>query len=435
MGVFFLFQSILGMVTIPANLGVSNALTKRISEGEDPGEYLSTAIFVKSVLIVPVVLILYLFKEPINGYIGGDLALLLISVLLIQEAAKLMMQTLDGELRVGETASPKLLRKVLYIGVGALLVSMGFGVRGIIYGLLLGFSIMFVWGIYKMSILPAIPTIRHTRSLFNYSKYAAISSLGGYVYGWIDIAIIGYILTQSEVGVYEVAWRVAGIVMLFSNAIGTAIFPQVSQWDTDGASSRIENMLPNALIPVLYFVIPSLFGICVLSKDILQYIFGTEYAAGWIVLIILAVSKIILSIDRLFDQSLQAIDRPDLAAKASLIGILWNLLMNIVLISLFGIVGAAIATSSSLLVITTLHYYYLSDILQLELPYVTTFWYLMASSLMATSISIIKNVFIIRGVTDLFLIILLGLVLYIAITLALPTTRRQLLSIRRILSG
>jgi len=425
-GIFFLFQAIIGMVAIPADLGISSGVTKRISEGESPDSILSTAILIKLLLISPFILGIVLLRHPINDYIGGEVAVYLALALVLQEFGKLTMKILEGELRVGETAGPTLAQKIAFVGVGTVLILLGFEARGIIFGLLGGLFIMFLWGSYKISLGFGTPSFSNAQSLFDYSKYAFISSIGGYFYSWMDIAIIGFFLTQSNVGVYEIAWRVTAVTMLFSSSIATTIFPQVSQWHDENAKKRIEEVLPNVITPSMFFVIPAFVGIVLFSNEILGLVFGPEYTMGSLVLIILMGEKIFQSVHIILGRSLQGIDRPDLAAKAGVIAIALNFFLNIVFVFYYGILGAAIATTLSFLVNTALHARYLSLFVSINIPLNEIRDLVLASVGMGISLQLIRTLYPIDSLPRLTAVILLGVILYIVFVFTIPSSRRMI---------
>lgn len=434
MGVFFLFQALLGMIAILADFGINSGLTKRISEGKSPGSVLSTAIVLKVLLLFPFVVGILLFQEPINDYLGEELALYIVLGLFLQESAKLTMHILQGELRVGETAGPTFFQKVMYVIVGTALILSGFRVQGIIYGFFAGFVVLLGWGAWKSSTSLQAPSFEHARSLFDYSKYAFISSIGGYFYSWMDIAIIGFFLTQSAVGVYEIAWRVTAVVMLFSSSIATTIFPQVSQWSADDATERIETMLSEAIAPSLFVAIPAFFGIVLFSQEILGFVFGTEYATGSLVLIILMGEKVVQSVHLILGRSLQGINHPDLAAKAGIISIALNFALNVILVIEYGIVGAAVATATSFVVNSILHAYYLSNFVSIRIPYAQIGGCSLASLGMAIVLYGVESFVAIESLEQLVGIILFGVTIYGGFALLIPSSRGIVFdNIRRVL--
>lgn len=434
MGIFFLFQALLGMLAIPADFGLRGAVEKRISEGESRGAFLSSAILLKVIPIVVLVLVILLFQSSINGYLGADLAVFLAFAIVLQEAAQLAVVVLKGELRVGETAVLNVVRQVTWVGGGALLIGYGYGVDALIYSLLAGLVAMLTWGWFKSSVTLGRPSLDHGHSLFDYGKYNVISSIGGYFYSWMDVAIIGLFLTQADVGAYEVAWRVTSVTMLFSGAIAATIFPQVSQWDADDATDRIESVIHNAITPSLILVIPAFFGIFVFSREILGLLFGPEFTIASVVLVILAGEKILQAMHVILGRALQGVDRPDLAARATVISVVLNLVLNVVLILWIGIVGAAIATTVSFAVNTILHGRYLSRFVAIDLPYAELGWCVCSSTVMALVLLGVEVQFNIDTLPKLLVIIGFGATVYsVCILLFTPIRAKVIMHLRDVI--
>jgi O-antigen/teichoic acid export membrane protein len=429
MGVFFLFQALLGMLAIPADFGLRGAVEKRISQGESRGTFLSSAVLLKLAPIIAIVAAILLFRTLINNYLGANLAILLALAIILQEIAQLSVVVLKGELRVDETAVLQVARHGAWLGVGAALVSQGFGAIALIYGLLAGLSIVFIWGWYKVSVIPSHPSRQHARSLFNYGKHNVVSSLGGYFYSWMDITIIGLFLTQAHVGAYEIAWRVASVVILLSRSIATAIFPQVSEWSANDAHDQIEDLLPEVLTPSLILVIPAFFGTMLLSEEILELVFGTEYTMAALALIILMFDQVTEAGQVVLGRSLQAVNRPDLAARATVIGVVLNLVLNLVLITRFGITGAAVATMvASLISGLILHTLYLSRVISLRIPFRELFGCVLAGVVMSLLLQVVRSIMIIDSIVNLSAIIALGATIYGGALLIFPSTRTKVIN-------
>lgn len=427
MGTFFLFQSLLGMIAIPTDFGLRGAVEKRISEGESQGAFLSSAILLKTIPIVVFVLGALLFRSPINDYLGAELAGFLALAIVLQEVAQLAVVVLKGELRVGETAVLNVARQVTWVGGGALLIGYGYGVDALIFSLLAGLVVMLAWGWFKSSISLGRPSIHHGRSLFDYGKYNIVSSIGGYFYSWMDVAIIGLFLTQAHVGAYEIAWRVTAVSIFFSQAIGAVIFPQISDWSGDDAQQRIEDLVSSVMTPSLYFVIPAFFGAAILSEEILRYVFGEEYTIATLVLIILMADKVFQAIQLVIGRSLQAIDKPHLAAKATIASILLNAVLNVALVLEFGIIGAALATVLSSLLNDLLHFLYLRRYVNIRFPFREVSECLFAAVVMSGVLLLLWNVYRVSNLAGLVVSVLAGGLIYVVTTLSLPTLRSRII--------
>ncbi|KAB1185474.1 MULTISPECIES: oligosaccharide flippase family protein [Haloferax] len=428
LGSFFLFFAAQGLLSIPADMGMRGALEKRLSEGENFGEKLSSALLFKLVLLVFVSIGIYLARDWLNGYFGANLAMLLIVAVVGRELSLLYIQAVRGELRVAETAPIELGRRLVWVVIGSVLISNGYGVEGVIYGLIISSAVALVWAYAKCSIRLERPSLEQMRSLLAYSKFDIVTSVGGRVYQFMDTAIIGFFLAQQFVGAYEVAWQVTLLVLMLSSSISLTIFPQISRWSSDSAVDQIGSTITTALAFSVFASVPALVGAIIYSEEILQYIFGPEYVIASLVLIVLMFEKLVQSVNDIVGISVRAINRPDLAAKATVISIGINLLLSPILILTVGFVGAAIATGFSWLVNTALHTRYLRQSVTFEFPVRLFGWYTFASVIMGVSLLAIKSAVPVTGIAILVIQVAIGAVLYVAVSLVVPDIRRQIIS-------
>lgn len=430
LGTYYPFLALLGILMIPADFGISSATEKRISEGTDASEYLGTAIVLKIPPLLLTSLLILIADRYVVQYLGADLTLVLIATLFTRQAANLSLAVLRGELHVGKTAVIEVLRPLGWLIAGYTLYLEGYGVHSLIYGYLIGSVLMLIAGWWKVSTSISYPTLEHARSLIDYGRFSVISAVGGYFYSWMDVAMLsmfvaaGGPVTRGEIGAYENAWRLSLVVMMLSQSLATALFPQVSQWSAEGAIDQIESIIPTAILPALLFVIPAFVGTAVLARDILRILFGPEFIVAWIVLIILSGEKILQAIHVVLGRSLQAIDQPDLAAYATVVSVLVNLVLNVVLIWTFGIVGAAIATTTSFIVNTILHARYLNQFLNIEFPVQEAAWSIVASLVMGVCIHAVHSVIEINTIIELGGIISLGALIYSAVALVYGSIRK-----------
>lgn len=422
-GIFVLFQALSQMMAVPADLGLQGAVIKRMSEQENQSEVLSTAILLLGTSLTIVSICVYIFRETINEYLGAQLATFLIIVIILNELSNLAQNVLKGELRVGETALLDFTKQLTFNSLGALLVFTGTNVFGLVYALIASLVIILFWGGYKWDTPLGQPSLSTARSLFDFSKFSVVSYVDSYLYNWLDVAVIGLLLTQSEVGAYEVAWRISAIVMLFSGAIETTILPQISEWDSESSHNQIERILPYSITASLFFVIPACFGVVVLSRDILFYLFTPEYASAWPVLIILFGGKIFEGIDRIFKNVLSGMDRPDLRAVAVLASICLNLILNFTLIQWIGSIGAAIATTISFGISTSIITYYLSNLITIDFPYRKLLACFISATVMGAVLFIIRQQIAITSLPLVVSFVLLGVVIYMGTVIVFPTIR------------
>lgn len=429
MGVFFLFQTLLGLLGIAADFGLSGAIEKRISQGASQGASLSSVFLLKLISISVIVVGVLIAGSYVNRYVGTEVAFMLAIAVVIREIAKLSVSVLKGELRVGETAILKFAREGTWLVIGAILIELGLEGQALIYSLICGLVVVSVWGWLKVSIVPATPSMSHARSLFDYAKYNVVTSVGGYFYSWIDVAVIGLFLTQAHVGAYEIAWRVTMIPLLLSRAIATSIFPEISRLDAEDATSRIESVIRQTVTPSLLLAVPAFFGVIVFAREILEIGFGPEFTIASTVFIILASEKMLQAVHKILSRSLLGINHPEYAAKATIVSVVLNLVLNLILVYRFGIVGAAVATTSAFVVNTVLHGYYLSKYLSIRISYQEVTWCFVSAGMMSFCLYIIQLFINIDTPFRLVGVIFVGVVVYGLIVLQHKSIRHQIFNV------
>jgi O-antigen/teichoic acid export membrane protein len=435
MGVFFLFEAVLGVLSLVADFGLRGAVEKRISEGQSGGEVLSTALVMKLVPVAAIVVVVGVFRQEINAYVGADVAFLLLIGLVLQELGETQQMVLSGEQRVGQMALPDTARQIGWVGVGALLVLQGYGITGLIYGLFVGYGVMFLWSWHRASSSLRRPSVACGRSLLDFSKYHVVSKAQGYVYSWMDVAIIGFFLTPTAVGAYEIAWRITEAIVLLSNSLAVSILPKISEWHTRGLRDRIGALVSDVTVPSLVLVIPAFGGAVVLSREVLTFVFGPEFAVATLVLVILSGEKIVQALYRLFHRSLHGIDRPDLAARTIVVTLFVNLLLNLLLIRPLGIEGIAVATTVSFALGAFLHWRYFTRYVPIEFPVRELAWCVVSTGIMVLVLGGLRLVLPVDSVVPLLLLIVLGAIVYLlSLTAYSPLRTRLIADVRDVVS-
>lgn len=424
-GSFFLFQTALHLLTIPADFGIRGGVEKRLSEGLDADSVLASAICCKIVTLSFVTIGVLAFKDVIVQFMGADLVIPLVVGVVLWEFSQLFIQTVRGEMRVGDTAILEFSHQFVWIVAGGLLVFLGYGVNGIVYGMLLGLFVALVAAYLEADTAIGTPTYEHVRSLFDYAKYHFISESGGQVYEWMDVAIIGIFLSTAQVGIYEIAWQITLIVLIVSYSVATTIFPQVSLWSAEEANNRIEGIVSQTVGVVLSLSIPAFVGAAVFAEDILRFLFGEEYVIAAGVLVILMGEKVFQSANDVFWRSLHAINRPGLGARATVITVAANFVLNLLLVPTYGILGAACATTLAVITNTVLHAYYLSRFVTVRIPYMLVGLCSVGSMIMAAELVFVRSIVPVQGISMLFLQIGVGILVYGLFLVSVPSIRNE----------
>jgi O-antigen/teichoic acid export membrane protein len=379
LGIFFLFEATLYTMATVVDFGLRGAVEKRISAGDDPAQMFGAAVVLKVLLILVVSAFVLAVREPLAGYVGTDLALELIGVVVAFELSMLVIHVLQGELRVAQTAVLHFLRSLTFVTVAVALLQYGYGVRALVYALLVSYTVLLVGGILRVSTPVARPGRRHLRSLYDYAKFNGVWGLGGHVYNWMDVIVIGFFLSQAAVGAYELAWRLTTTAIMFSTVFARVLFPQLSAWQADGAVEKVRDLISDAMTVSLLLIIPSVVGVAVIGREILGVIFGLEYTIAAAAFLVLMVEKLPQAVNLVFDKAIQAFDRPKYGAIATVISLSMNITLNVVLVPRYGLVGAAAATLLSVIANTAILGYYLGRLTTVRFPVRDVGWAVLAA--------------------------------------------------------
>ncbi|USZ69745.1 flippase (plasmid) [Halorussus salilacus] len=426
LGTFFLFQATLFVLRRPADLGLRIAVQKRISEGSHPESVLTTSLLLKLGLLSLTIWGLLAVRGFVADYIGLDLTWFLVVALVLHELSSLMKNALSGELRVGETAIIDFVYNVVMYGGGVLLVYAGYGVVGLVVSVIAGLALRLVLAFRAVDTGFGRPSMERARSLAAYAKFTVVPSVGHQVHQWMDTLILGVLATNAAVGVYEVAWRIGGPVLLAAQSIGVAIFPQFSSWDSAGSRDSIERLFSRVLTPSMFLVFPAFFGTLVLAEEILTLVFDAEFGAAWLALIIIMAGKIPSGIKTLAGDALYGLNKPKYVTIATIVTITANFVLNVILISAFGIVGAATGTMVSVTIGMALRTYYLSRFIEIRAPYDELGWCAVSAAAMGTVLYAAKTVVPVETAAGLFGFVATGVVLYGAFVLLYPPLKDQI---------
>ena len=426
LGGFFLFQSLLSVLVAPVSLGTSAGVEKRLSEGEDPDSVLGSALAVKLSLFAIASIVILLLRDPIGSYIGIDSAApLLVIGLLLTEVGNLGDRTLRGEQRVSETAILQPLRTAIWAGGGAVLAWYGFGPWSLLGAYIAGLFAIVVVAFWRVDTSLGRPTWGRIKSLVSYSKFAAVGDVGGLVYNWADTLLIGFFLSQAAVGSYEIAWQVATATIMLGNAVRIAIFPRVNQLGAEGDIKQIESIVESAFVPSLFLVIPALVGTVLIGSDILSTVFAVSFAQIGFVLVILMLEKVQRSVTLVLIAPIHAVGQVKYDAYTTILALLMNIGLNVMLIPRFGIVGAALATTTAATLKTVTHSWVLSKTIRIRVPYCSLGWCTIAACVMGFGVVGVRPYVPLDTIVGLFGTIAFAGCVYTGIALISPTIRSR----------
>lgn len=370
LGVYNLVIGLVSWFAILGRVGVSKAIAKRVSEGSDEGEYVVAGTIVILLMFLVVTAAIILFRNQVVEYIGYPATWYIVLILFVVLLNGLVNSLLTGLhlVHISGILSP------LRTGGRALaqisLVIAGISTASLFIGHLIGYILVIGIGIYYVvRTVPAFdrPNRSHFESLFDFAKFSWLGSLQSRMFSYTDIVILGFFVSSGLVGVYAVAWNISHFLILFSGALSTTLFPEISSISKGDESEAIGRIVEQSLAFGGLFLIPGFLGGAILGERILQ-IYGPEFPKGATILTLLILANLFMGYQDQLLNTLNAVDRPELAFRVNLVFISVNLSLNVVLIYMYGWIGAAVATAVSVAVSLVLAYWHVNSIVEFEAP-------------------------------------------------------------------
>ena len=164
----------------------------------------------------------------------------------------------------------------------------------------------------------------------------------------VDIFMIGHYLDEYQVGVYNICVNLSMIVTFIPMAIGGFISPKIAQAYAKGDTLAIKKLFSNSMKLITISTIP-IFGILYSYPDFFLSIFGKGAMVATTTLLIVNIGFLSEAMTGPVGFILNMTDNQHLFMKILIIALVINVLLNALLIPIYGINGAATALLSSML--------------------------------------------------------------------------------------
>jgi O-antigen/teichoic acid export membrane protein len=229
----------------------------------------------------------------------------------------------------------------------------GFGVEGAVWGIVLSVVGGCIFGLYssrKFLHLALHGLLQGAKRLVSFGSQVFVADALGLILLYTDIILIGYFLATEDVGYYSVAVSLSTFFLLVPQAIQRITFPATSGYWSQNNRQALSNMIDKSMKYAACLLLPLGLGVGFFARDIITGVFGQEFIhAAWPLCVLLIARVITGSTNVPIGLSFSGVGRPDIPLKLAVITAGANVGLNILLIPRWGILGAAIATTVSLL--------------------------------------------------------------------------------------
>jgi len=349
----------------------------------------------------------------------------------------------QGVYKMEYILATRTVEQIFMIICATLLVLLGLSAAGAVLGSVLGFAASAVLSVilfvkYMGKYIPQ-PKKEHKFSIKEELKLAkrliffalpvtitALAEMGIYS---IATFVMGIFLASSLIGYFGAADPIARLPLVISISVATTILPASSEAFSTKNQYLLNKYVFSAFKYTMIFVIPICIGIAMFSGPIMSLVYFTrpEYVLGATALSILVVGMAFYSMFAISSSIIQGIGSPKIPMYVLLFGSALTLILNWVMVPIYGIEGGAIATTIAcfIMMIPMLHLTF--KLTKVRVPYSTFGKIILASLIMSIAI-----LFIPQNSYGLVVGIILCPIIYLIVLTLLKTfDESDILTIRR----
>lgn len=179
------------------------------------------------------------------------------------------------------------------------------------------------------------------------SDYMGLSLL------WLDTFMIGIFMDAEAVGIYNGAIKIALFSKLILMSVNSIFGPTISKLYAKGDITGISSAYKATVRWIIHLSFPCFLFIFFFSKQIMGF-YGPEFVQGATALIVLSAGQLVSLSVGSAGSLLNMTGRPKVELYNRGFALILNFLLNLYLIPLMGINGAAVATASSISLVNIL---------------------------------------------------------------------------------
>ncbi|HUR66487.1 MAG TPA: oligosaccharide flippase family protein [Chitinophagaceae bacterium] len=350
-GVMELLNICATVLMIIVTLQISQAIIRFTIDSKDEHEekvIISTGFWSSFISIFTTFSILLLFSQTFNQWLTESKEYLTVYILfafsfLINGVSGYMATLLIWQKKVKQSAISSGISIILTVGLSIwLILFMDKGIVGSYIAIVCSSAISLLVNYYfvKDKIKFSLSKGKYLE-MIRFSTPLVFSALAWYSWYFIDRFMLRSFLSLHELGLFSVAAKFAIIFGVVLSVIESSFFPIVlSNYKDEKSPQKIAEFFSIVLTGILFLYC----GINFFAKDIFNFLSSGEFNEAWRLLPLICLGQIFIKI--YFFMPGFAIKRKTIyILYLSLAGTAVNILFNFLLISRYGLQGAAIATS------------------------------------------------------------------------------------------
>lgn len=370
-GIFAYALALTNFFSIFTDIGINGVLVREVAKNKKfINNYISTSFFIKLPLLLMSMLLIILII-PLFTKITQITSLLKIVVFIfasdvLREFGFSITRALE---KMEIEAAVKFLTNMA-VGVSSFIfvtiwAKPYFLALGYLVGNLVGF-LLILWFLraYLINILFYFTKTLVPKILSSAWPFAIISLFGAILTN-TDILMLGWFKSSYEVGLYSAAQRILQLLYLIPTLVSISAFPLLAKVSSD--VNKFTAYFEKFITINFILTFPLWLGGIITAKELIMSFFGHDYLPAVTTFKILLGAIIIIFPMALINNAIFIYDQQKSIIKFIIGGSLLNMFLNLLLIPLYSIEGAGVATTVSILLSNLLIWHKMKEIMPFKI--------------------------------------------------------------------
>jgi len=360
-GVFAYVLGLAGFFTVFSDMGINSLLMRDVaSHPEEKSKYFAASFWIK-IILLSIASLLLVFVAPYFSKIGIAISLFsLVALMAVFDGlGEFFSSFLRGVEKMELEAFIIVAENIALVIAGFALLALSPNAKSLImsYIVSLGLGAILAAFFIRKQFLNIFRyfDINLIKKIINSAWPIAFSSILGIFMINTDVVMLGWLRTAQEIGYYSIGQRFVPLLLTLPNIFATAIFPILSRFAAQKEQQKEKNLNEKSMALIFMIVLPLIFGGIILAAPIIKLIFGQSYLPAVPAFRILITSLIWIFPNVFLTNLVLVHNYQKKIVKYLVLSSLGNIIINLFLIPLWGIIGAAVATfiSQTLYVVPT----------------------------------------------------------------------------------
>lgn len=427
LGLYRMASTVYGIAILIAGIGIPAAMIKFVAATRDDRNKSNSIVSSGVVTSFLIGIVFSVFFYHLSGMFEGifkmqglsELLKLLSPVFPFTLVSGALLGLLNGRREMKKFGIAMIVQSVLMLVISVSLIYLDFGAAGAMIGVVMasiGSCLFLLWvsmGYFEFRLEGYFQT---TKEIMRFGFIVLAAGAFNDINNQMDILLVGYFLMSTDLGYYSAAITLSRSFWFIPLSVQKITYPATAEYWRKNNHLILNTMIDKTMKYCTLILLLIGLGIGFFANEIIIFLFKENFIYAVLPLRILLIGTVIRGcIVQPIGGSLSGIGRPDLELKISAFMMAINVPLDIILIPQFGIIGAAIAATISLIGGALINLYLVIRKLSIKIDFR---WYLNISIVVLFAIVLFRlgynfiDIYLLGGsILLIFLILVLNLFL------------------------